>query len=588
MLTLCCLWTMMIAPAAGAPPVFDRPKLIATGWDQPNQAQLLRFGDAMDALPFAGAVVSITVTDPGTSAGEARTFRPFRKTFSADAWDRAWFEPAAKDLAAFAARPGRRLTDNFLPINANPGDVDWFDDAGWAQITDHFRHAGHVVRAGKLKGIAFDAEPYDKPHFAFRYASQPGRLDHTFAEYAAKARERGRAAMSAMLSETTDFTVLTYFLGSYARDPLAAREPHGALESSDYGLYIAFVDGWLDVLPPSVRIIDGDESSYLYNTDNAFAEDASMVKARSHRLFSPENRDKFRRCVGVGFGLYMDAYVNPPGDTYYIDEKGLPRVDRLLANATSALRHSDSYVWVYGETHRWWPKEGTWSSWDDALPGASAALAFAADPASAAWTLLPRARELGPNLARKGDFASAACCEPATGPDVWNTWRAADSTGAFAWDGGVGCGAHGSLRMSGVTSGAWSQRIDLAPAALSPGMSVLLAARIRHEGRGVPTLILGWKDANNQWMPDRTTLFTDDRLTSVDGWQTAAGWATIPVGAAKAVVMSAITDQLEPADRAWFDDVEVYAMPALGERSPAPAQTPPPPGAGPSGGNGIR
>lgn len=582
MLTLSCLCLTMLAPAAPAPPVaYDGPKLIATGWDQPDQAQLLRFGDAMNSLPFAGAVLSISVTDPATG----RTFRPFRETFSAGVWKAAWFEPAARDLAAFAARPGRALTDNFLLLNANPGDVDWFDDAGWAQITDHFRQAGYVVRAGNLKGIAFDAEPYDKPHFAFRYASQPGRLDHTFDQYAAKARERGRAAMSAVLSETTDFTVLTYFLASYVREPLAARDPHGALGSSDYGLYIAFIDGWLDVMPPSVRIIDGVESAYLYNDDAAFASDASMVETQSHRLFSPENREKFRRCVGVGFGLYMDAYVNPPGDTWFIDGLGGPRVDRLLANASSALRHSDSYVWVYGESHRWWPKEGSWSSWDQALPGASVALALAADPARASLAELPLASALRNNLVRPGDSDSGSA-----NSGVWNTWQATGSTGEFAWDASVGSGAPGSLRMSAMLSGAWSQRIDLASAGLSPRRSVLLTAKVKQTGRGTPTLILGWKDSQQKWMPAhlRTILFADDHPNGPDGWKTLSGWATVPQGAAWAVVMPAISDQLEPTDRVWFDDVEVYPMPPLGERSPAPAQTPPPPGAGPSGGNGIR
>lgn len=581
MLALCCLLLAASACAATASPASDGSKLIATGWDQPDQAQLLRFGDAMNGLPFSGAVVSITVTVPGEGGG--RTFRPFRQTFSADAWERAWFEPVAKDLAAFAARPGRALTDNFLLVNANPGDVDWFDDAGWAQVTDHFRHAGYLVRAGRLKGIAFDAEPYEKPHAAFRYASQPGRLGHTFAEYAAKARERGRAAMDAMLSETDDFTMLTYFLASYVRGPLAAPDPHAALESADFGLYIAFVDGWLDALPPTVRIIDGVESAYSYNSDAAFAEDASMVKTRAYRLFSPENREKFRRCVGVGFGLYMDAYVNPAGDTWFIDGLGGPRVDRLLANASSALGHSDGYVWVYGESHRWWPKQGPWSAWDRALPGASTALALAANPGAAAWAGLPRARSLGSNLVRQGDFATNACREPSSGADAWSTWQASDSTGEFAWDPDVGCGAPGSLRMSGMVSGAWSQRIDLAGAGLAPGAaggrSVLLAARIKAEGRGSPTLILGWKDAQGRWMPAqlRTNLFPDDRLPAAprEGWKTASGWATIPAGAAWAVVMPAISNQLAPTDRAWFDDVEVYAMPPLDAPPVPPTPTSP-------------
>ena len=66
------------------------------------------------------------------------------------------------------------VTDNFLIFNANPGNVDWFDDAGWKNIVDHWRIAAWIVRQSGFKGICFDPEPYAAPHAQFQYSAQAG------------------------------------------------------------------------------------------------------------------------------------------------------------------------------------------------------------------------------------------------------------------------------------------------------------------------------------------------------------------------------------------------------------------------------
>ena len=48
-----------------------------------------------------------------------------RFAFCADPWEEAWFQGAIDDRRACRFT---RFTDNFLIVNANPGDVDWFDD----------------------------------------------------------------------------------------------------------------------------------------------------------------------------------------------------------------------------------------------------------------------------------------------------------------------------------------------------------------------------------------------------------------------------------------------------------------------------
>jgi hypothetical protein len=40
------------------------------------------------------------------------------------------------------------LTDNFLIFGANPGYVDWFDDAGWREIREHCRLLARLAHEG--------------------------------------------------------------------------------------------------------------------------------------------------------------------------------------------------------------------------------------------------------------------------------------------------------------------------------------------------------------------------------------------------------------------------------------------------------
>ena len=93
-----------------------------------------------------------------------------------------------------------KLTDNFLILGANPGNVDWFDDAGWKEIQEHCRLLARLAHEGGLRGMLFDPEPYTDPHKQFSYRSQAGRAGHSFEEYCRQARQRGHEVMEAISS----------------------------------------------------------------------------------------------------------------------------------------------------------------------------------------------------------------------------------------------------------------------------------------------------------------------------------------------------------------------------------------------------
>ena len=133
----------------------------------------------VEKRPFDGIVVPVV--------GQRFDGSPMalNNVHASEKWERAWFQPEIDRLRACKFQ---RLTDNFVLVNANPGNVDWFDDAGWENIVDHWRTAAWVARQSGFKGILFDPEPYAQPHLQFGYSAQPQRDKHSFADYHAAAR----------------------------------------------------------------------------------------------------------------------------------------------------------------------------------------------------------------------------------------------------------------------------------------------------------------------------------------------------------------------------------------------------------------
>ena len=535
-----------------------RKKLIETGWDQPDTATLRKNVAEMEQqTPFDGVIIGCTgVKADGTKAS-------LRPVFSSTPWEAQWFQSCIDDLQA---TPFKRFTDNFVIIGANPGNVDWFDDEGWKNVVEHWRIAARVARQGKVKGLLFDPEAYTKPYQQFKYAAQAQKDQHTFIEYVAKARQRGQEVMQAVAAEYPDITLYTYFMNSVNAIATGNPDPLVPLLSSGYGLYPAFVDGWLDVVPPTVKIIDGCESAYLFNSTQQFLHAAVQMKVDAQSLVSPENRAKYRAQVQSSFGIYVDAYANPAGSPWFIDGKGGARVDRLRQNVSDALWAADEYVWVYGEKSTWWPypHPSIKTKWDETMPGATDALRMATDPADYGRRKLSEMVAAGTatNLTRNGDFSSDKAAGPT--PDVmldwktggapagWNTWLEDPTKGTFTWDRETG---GGSARASGVAGGCFIQTI----LPVEPGQVYAVQAKYKLQGQGSASIRIRWQTPEGKWIHDQL-----DRLVYGSGkatdWQELTGVAEVPEGVGRLIILLGVGGQAGDQDVVWFDDVRAYRL----------------------------
>ena len=545
-------------------------RIIATGWDNPTPQQLRRDLAEMEKRPFDGVVMDVTAQGTGDAVGAT----PFRQAFGVEPWREEWFARSVEDLKAL--RP-TRLKHLFLNLLANPGNVDWFDDEGWRNVVEHWRIAASVAKRGGMRGILFDPEPYTKPWSQFKYPAQPQREKHSFEEYRQKARERGRAVMSAVAGEFPDAVIFSYFLFSYVIQGasfLDQSDPTLSLIAQNYGLLPAFMDGWLDAAPPTIRIVDGDERAYLYNSETEFLRSVVEIKGPAQALLSPENRAKYRAQVLVGFGLYLDAYVNPKTSQWYVDGKGGPRVDRLRENLDCALKAADEYIWIYGEQGRWWPVPGetagwkgkeTYPEWPVVLPGCDRVLAFARNPVAAARDAVEEMRKAGKllNLARNGGFGESAGKGGGKGadwkaedaPPGWSSWQDDNSKGELVWDREEGATAPGSARAGGVEQGCFIQTYKV-----KPGERYAIGLSCRNRGRGQSWVVARWKDKAGHWtaMPKDTHIYPASG--TAEGWSEWFGVATVPDGAAELVLLLGVTGQFRKDDTTWFDDAAVYRL----------------------------
>lgn len=530
-IAICCV--LVASPGLAKPPV------VATGWDSPTPAQ---FREHVAEFEKWGLFDGTTIK-PTRRSGKG-VVATHHTAFSREPWHWEQFAEALVDLRAAQTTTCR---ETFLMVYANPGDVDWFDDAGWKEVVDHWRLLARLAKQGGLRGLLYDAEPYVKPFSQFRYSAQAGRAEHTFAEYRAKARERGRAVMEAVGEEFPDATIFTYRLFSDMLSLLDSGDINRALEGHSYGLQPAFVDGWMDALPDGLTIIEGTEDiGYRANSPAEYNAAFTVERLRLPEFLAAENRQKFSRCLRIGQSLYLDAHINPPGNAWHIDSSGSTPAARLAANLSSALAASDGLVWLYGEQARWWPGGKAESkTWAEIFPNIEGAIRQARDPLGYARELFA-AGSSRENLLTNGDFAKTSDGRP-TG---WFTWQDDGSHGSIA-------GVDGRVVLSGVAKGVAGSKVEVKA-------GDVLAARLRVKvvGSGRGGLTIGWKTSAGDWTAHaKNIVLFPDGPEGADGWREIYGLVEVPPSAGQLIFMASTSAQTSDEDRCEFDDAALIALP---------------------------
>jgi hypothetical protein len=304
------------------PPYPHRPqkKIIEFGWDMPDVAFVQRQIRAMEERPFDGIVFI-----PGKRIPQLFDIRDWRRS-------------GAVDLQTLAAIRWQRFTHNFLCVwSSDRFGMMYFDDDHWRTIAANLRLLARAARESRCKGILLDVEYYSsRSPWSYEDHREGGRSRQ---QVEAKVRQRGSQVMRALQEEYPDITILCTFLLTHI--------------PSRWEMLPAFVNGMLDAMGPEVRLVEGDEESYFWQTTNRWFERYDWIKnGLKERFVDPVNWEKYSRQVQVGKALYIDEVFAVKEGKKAPPPPAIRR--RWEHNVYFGLATTDEFLWCYSERMSWW------------------------------------------------------------------------------------------------------------------------------------------------------------------------------------------------------------------------------------------
>jgi len=328
-------------------------KYIFAGWDisDVTPQEILDHADKFDMAGCDGVAVALGGVLPSAKQDMRKSLHVTELPRWRDE-DVATLKPVLKEFGRH-----RGLRHSFFRVNLAPrkARLSWTDDAAWALCADNLATAARLAKEVSFDGLVADPEDYCK-----KQQDRHMEGDPPWEETKVIARRRGREVFGRVFAEYPDATILSFMLLTgdlaYARtsDPVSYREARR-------DLWPSFVNGILDAMPPTAKIVDGNENCGYR------AEASKRDFYRSVRdqlvgvmpLVAPENRAKYRAQMSVGFGLYMDSYAVSTNSPYYFGPVRGKRITHFEDNLRQATECADEYVWFWGEKGLYvdWPAD---------------------------------------------------------------------------------------------------------------------------------------------------------------------------------------------------------------------------------------
>lgn len=347
-------------------------KYIAFGWEFRNitPAHILANADKFAGLPIDGVGIVLSANKP--------KYGKFSQISLTD--DKPWIYEAFADqvpiLREIVKKPG--LKESFLagyraPIRRSA----WTDDTAWAAIATNMAVVARIARESGIKGISIDHEDYRQQRQYYRLDTDP-----SYDETCKLARKRGKQVFEAVFREHPSAILLSFWVLSEDRSYFATRNP-AALMRQKQDLWPSFIAGILDALPPTGRLIEGDEHGYRHEYFNRdFHAAAINAKILGAQLLPEDVRGTYASRVEQSFGQHLDMFTHPytPGKraTWSVGPIGGSRLEHFRRNLTDATDLASEYVWLWGQSYTWidWDKESHKNAsvkydtnWEDLLPG---------------------------------------------------------------------------------------------------------------------------------------------------------------------------------------------------------------------------
>lgn len=523
----------------GACSMFAQTKLIKIGFDSPDASFLKQNAEMIEkALPFDG----ISITLPRKMKDGKLDVEYGHLVFKNERFDPVIIKDWQHDLETAKLE---KLKHNFVRMSCANADYSFFDDQAWATVCYNIALVAKSAKKGGLKGICFDIEHYNygQPPL-FQYNPDSGQ---SYADTAAKVRQRGSEVMKAMSEDFPDIIIFT-ILGSFSINYPALNSANSEkyLENSQYGLSTAFFNGMLDVIPPQAKLLDGDEvAGYSASNAEDFYHMAKNFTKKSPLLLAPENLVKFQTQCQLAIGVYLDCYLNEKG-FWVIKSPNMNRLPLFRRNLRLALESSGDYAWLYTEQCRWHPIElppvvensmknsvGKGRLWEEAMPGVSESIRFAVNP-----ELFVRNNKQT-TLIYSNDFTDGL-------GDI-QQWQGGKAKGTIEQK-------DGTAKLTGVKYGSIFKQIPV-----NPGEIYWIRSTAKTEGDGQASLTFSWQNEKKKFLSPLVNIKLAFSEELPDGWFGASKVVIVPDKAAFILVHCSTISATGNAV-VYFDNIEIHQI----------------------------
>ena len=377
-------------------------------------------------------------------SGRRADGKPFlgRRVMASHAFARSEFEQSIPLVREILKTKG--LSGSFMAIywmGRSTCRIGWVDDAAWAQFTGNMRLMCALAKELGFKGLFIDHEDYTgKPLFRHRRGDDP-----PYEVAVTLARQRGAETARAMAAGDPNCRFLVERALMQLRETVRSQTSHESAAAVG-DLWYPFLNGFVEAMPPGMRLIEGCEGAYGANTATDYRAQIGDCRVLALEHIEPHLRAKYLAQSEMSFGKYFDGWLR----------RGLTVDAGVTESLFGAGACCDHVFWVYGEKFSSvdWGPQWSWyakktvnrQTWAETFPGLPDVLRVATGDYDAL-----RAKAAAGTLTNLVSNAGVAAKGAETRlPPPFLAWAAdKKNLSLIVRDPAVGCAAPGAVRIDG-------------------------------------------------------------------------------------------------------------------------------------------
>ncbi len=304
-------------------------KFIATGASLRNLKlkDLLGSAAELKGIGLDGVAIGLNSSDSlENKIGSEGLFAPVK--FSV-----ARLKPFLGDMTAMAQKDGLKESLVYLSFSPKPKDrASWNSEKRWAGIVHNVGMMAKLTKASGLKGFFIDLTDQNASR---QFDVSEKEKSYGYRSLQETARRRGRSVGKAIFSAYPDIVLFASSFFSSENDSVKpSDEPLCERLKNRGSLWPAFVNGLVDELPPTARLVDGGGNGARDAKKFDYYKVMSDLHVMSRALVDAENSEKFLTALSPAAGDSLARYEASASEHAF------------WCNLSQAAATSSEYVWI--------------------------------------------------------------------------------------------------------------------------------------------------------------------------------------------------------------------------------------------------